>query len=1032
MRTVSFFMGLILLTWPCLQGQDSGLPYIRSYRARDYKASSANYAVAQDQRGLMYFGNHRGVLEFDGTNWRLITLPNRYAGGSVVSDSLGRIYVGTLGEFGFLQPDSSGLLGYRSLLPELPREFAPLTSPVIALGAGKGAYFQVLADSLLLHWDGSRLRSYHSAELAETGRCFFFKNRLYGVHPKHGLVSWEGGTFSPVPGGSRLRDSRLQALIPFAGEVVMARLQGRGFFFLRFEEGKVEVRPFPTDIDSKLGRDGFTGVTPLPDSRFAVFSQRGGVYLIDENGQLQQQLNTRSGLQDNLVNSGLLGQRQNLWLALSKGIARIDVASPLSHWGEASGLKGLVFSVLRHRGRLYASTPLGVFYLKDDRFEPVQGLEAESWKLFHLIDADNPRDSLLLAATSRGLYEIRGNQSYPQAARQPLIYPRVSRAYPGRLYFQFHSAGPAYLTRKNGRWSEMVRLSRLHGNYRSLGEDPQGRLWLVDMVRNQELVRIDPEAASEDPAGLLHLSLPPSVGPANECAYLGGELVFATEQGLFTFSETDSSFTPYRGLGEALVGGSISRLVEGPNHHIWLERYRGQQHWVEWLQQQPDGSYQLDSVMLRGLSELEIWGDLYPESDGRCWVGTPEGLFCYDTRRRQLSPQPFYPLIRAVTTAKDSPLFSGAYPLPDSLPVLRPRFQPQPDWLKPRLPFSLNSVSFEYAAPFFEDEGRTRYSYWLRGEEEGWSPWSTEHKKDYTRLSPGNYEFQVKARNIFNQESKVVSFAFAIEPPWYRSLWAFVGYGILGLLLIYGTVRLNTQRLKVQNETLERMVFERTQEIWEQHKEIVKKTVALKRQKEELAEQHRLVEEKNQALEQTLAQLKNAQSKLVESEKMASLGQLTAGIAHEINNPINFIKGNVGPLKRDFGEIRELFQRFQALRTQDAATLPASMKALWAYCEEIEAAYLFQEMEQLLSGIDTGANRTKEIVAGLRIFARTERDDFKQAGLDAGLEATLTLLQHKLKDRVIVHRDYANLPLIECQPGKLNQVFMNVDRKSVV
>jgi signal transduction histidine kinase len=157
---------------------------------------------------------------------------------------------------------------------------------------------------------------------------------------------------------------------------------------------------------------------------------------------------------------------------------------------------------------------------------------------------------------------------------------------------------------------------------------------------------------------------------------------------------------------------------------------------------------------------------------------------------------------------------------------------------------------------------------------------------------------------------------------------------------------------------------------------------------------------------------------------MASLGQLTAGIAHEINNPINFVKGNVGPLKRDFDEIKALFAEIQALRTNpDPAK---AVEALLRQAEASDAEYLFEEMDMLLKGIEEGAVRTKEIVDGLKIFSRSDTDSFKLADIHDGLDATLRLLNNKTKDRIRVERDYAQIPLVECMPGKLNQVFMNI------
>lgn len=182
---------------------------------------------------------------------------------------------------------------------------------------------------------------------------------------------------------------------------------------------------------------------------------------------------------------------------------------------------------------------------------------------------------------------------------------------------------------------------------------------------------------------------------------------------------------------------------------------------------------------------------------------------------------------------------------------------------------------------------------------------------------------------------------------------------------------------------------------------------------------------KNRQLNTTLGKLKNTQSKLVSSEKMASLGQLTAGIAHEINNPVNFISGNIGPLTRDIEDIKELLLLVREL--EDPDNLREKLTKIKEFRDEIEADFLFEEIELLLKGIKDGAIRTKEIVLGLKNFSRLDEQDFKMADVHEGIDSTLTLLNNKLKNRISIHKNYhPNLPRIECLPGKLNQVFMNI------
>jgi PAS domain S-box-containing protein len=182
--------------------------------------------------------------------------------------------------------------------------------------------------------------------------------------------------------------------------------------------------------------------------------------------------------------------------------------------------------------------------------------------------------------------------------------------------------------------------------------------------------------------------------------------------------------------------------------------------------------------------------------------------------------------------------------------------------------------------------------------------------------------------------------------------------------------------------------------------------------------------EQNRQLQQALIDLKTLQTQLVQTEKMSSLGQLVAGIAHEINNPVNFIYGNLTHARQYTEDLLHLINLYQRHYSDPHPNIQAEMEA-------IDLEFLMQDLPRLLNSMKVGSERIQGIVSSLRTFSRMDEAEMKSVDLHEGLESTLMILQNRLKAtsdkrEIKITRHYANLPLIECYAGQLNQVFMNI------
>jgi PAS domain S-box-containing protein len=212
---------------------------------------------------------------------------------------------------------------------------------------------------------------------------------------------------------------------------------------------------------------------------------------------------------------------------------------------------------------------------------------------------------------------------------------------------------------------------------------------------------------------------------------------------------------------------------------------------------------------------------------------------------------------------------------------------------------------------------------------------------------------------------------------------------------------------------------------------IIEKNEEIQRQSEELFEQTERLTELNEELltkknklEDALIKLKNTQTQLVESEKMIILGQLTAGIAHEINNPVNFINSGIEFLKIAYDQILTLLKKYDDLAHGD---IVKNMSTIEEYKNDIDYQTLLSDINQVLIDIKSGVNRTVEIVKSLRTFSRLDEADLKTIDLHKNIESTLVILKNKYSNRIEIDQILdPNIPAIECFPGKINQLLLNI------
>ncbi len=792
--------------------QETGSPFVTNYPATAYNAHAQNWSIKQGAGGLLYFGNSNGILEYDGVSWRLIPTPKRAFIRSLGIDAAGRVYVGSVGDFGYLAPDSAGQLAFVSLLPRLKPEDRRFTDVWDTHVLNGRVYFLTDARLFRLTPAGApagqtETGAPHHDSLdvwtSESGfhTSFVVRGHFYVREWGAGLLEMVSGSprgdfLRLLPGGERFAEERVYVMLPYDERRILIGTREQGLFLF---DGSV-FTPFSTGADAFLKENRlFLPGAVLANGTFALGTESGGVAIIDRDGALLQILNKSAGLQDETVSYLYRDREGLLWLALNNGISKIETQSPLTFYGERAGIEGSVYDIARHSGALHVATDLGVFCLKspepekksslpsppNPRFQAVKGINTQTWALLSLMAAN--RDSLLLAATLDGVFEIDRGSAIPitnstSALIRALTMLR-SQKIPDRIYVGHWDGLSAlrYDSRNSHRWIDEGRIPDVNEEIRTIVEDPDGSLWLGTNARG--VLRV---TFPESPA----LSRPrvERFGEADGLPYgwIGVyphrlRPLFTTDVGIFKFDETAGRFTPDSTFGLSFADGSrdVEVVVEDHRGNTWFGSEEAGE--VSVARPRAGGGYLWMRDPFSRIPRAAI-NAIYPERDGIVWFGGYVGLVRYDSNLRNAYAPDFQTLLRRVAMGGDRAIFRGSG-LPGGGEAGK------------TLPYTRNPLRFDFSASSFVVESENRFQTFLEGFDAGWSAWGKESRKEYTNLPAGRYRFRARSQNVYEQMGGEAVFEFTILPPWYQRWWAYAIYAVFLGLAIFAVDRIQRARL---------------------------------------------------------------------------------------------------------------------------------------------------------------------------------------------------------------------------------------------
>ncbi len=777
---IPFVFFFALRTEAIAEMKSTGIPAIRNFPRKAYRASTQNWAVAQDYRGFMYFANNDGVLEFDGTTWELYQFAEPANTRSIATDQSGNLYTGMYNEFGKASADQAGRLTFTSFRRSLTAYPGDLGDIWKVFVTPAGIFFQGYSNLFQFDEEGVLLNVFDSP--GKFLFSFYVGGELYIQETEKGLLRLNGRVLEPLPGLELIRDYEIRALLPGSGGSLVIGTAGNGVF--RYTAGR--LTPWNTKANQLLTSNQIFSSCLLPGDLFAFGTIQGGVVITSEHGEMIQHLNKSKGLQNNTVLSVASDRHGNLWMGLDNGIDYAQINSPLYFLHHQGGF-GSGYAAAVHQGHLYLGTNNGLFAApwpaqtpgEQPIFQLIENTVGQVWYL-------GVHEDILLCGHDKGAFQINGIKAR-KISDQGGVWKFIAMPqFPGKLISGNYLGLSVYrFDQKSRSWVFEKNIDGFSESSRVMETDREGNLWMTHGFKGAYKIRFHPADLTLSQYSYYNSENGFVTNYYINVFKVDGNPVFTAREGIFRYNP-GRDFFERDTLLEKMFGTKehLTYLCQDKTRNIWF--IAGNRPGL--LRFSEDGSYSLvlkpfELIYNKMLGGFEM---IYPYSPAEIFFGIENGFAHYSPGILLPVNIPFRVFIRKFETPRvlvccgDNQLTNSHTPKP-----------------VPNIPYRNNSVKINYSSPSFDGQSEIHYSYQLENHLDDWSEWTPTPFCEFSKLHEGIYTFYVKARDNLGHESDTDQITFRILPPWHRSRLARLIYIFLTLAALFLISRLILLRIEI-------------------------------------------------------------------------------------------------------------------------------------------------------------------------------------------------------------------------------------------
>ena len=723
-----------------------------NYTSKTFNAHPLIWNFVQDSKGRIWMANNDGVLRFDGNNWNLYGTPKPVR--QIAFDKNGNLFLACEGDFGAYIFDEKGIGNFTSFKDKIGKINQTTLGEKKVLNIGGEIYF-TSGKYIFKVENNDKDFQLKIIEVSEISGAFEYNEKLYINELHKGLSVFTGNGLKDLAGGYALKDKTIIGCSILNNDLLIAT-NFDGIFSLKNNN----IKMFSNASINEFARKGLAGISISKNGKIALATFNNGVKVFDKNGNVMSGINIPSSE----IYQVFFDHENNLWVAHRKGLTYLILNDAVKLLNELK-IDGNITDILAFKNNLFVSTSMGLLMSNETKnsLNVIQQINGECWQLL------NSNNNVYIASTN-GLFEYKNGTVSNLIPNQTIIHVQEGNLS-GKLYVFGPETGYILDLKNNNKTP--TKLADLTEFANSIYEEKNGEIWvgtyynglkkIGDKRFNQSSL---PEELKDGKVIIKQYNGKPIFQTKNKVFVLINNQFLEDENTSLLFTHATNKNFDFKQDDLVLNSNKINQIINGKI---------------------------TEQSLVNTLSGKPVATTF---ENGNLWIAFDDKIVAVSLNKSIENDAMVY--INAIKNVVGNLLFDNTNNDKD---------------FTPKIAYNDNSFVIEFGVSSFINPEQNFYRYKINGITGDWSDWKNESKIIFTGLSAGNYTLELQAKNALGVMSEKTSFSFVVLAPWYLTIYAYLIYGSLVILLIYLIVKINNKVLIKQNKKLENTVNIRTQEL---------------------------------------------------------------------------------------------------------------------------------------------------------------------------------------------------------------------------